>query len=113
MHELSVTTHILEIVLNEMKTGDYKKVNRIDMVIGDLSGIERENVRYYFKLLSENTPASKAFLTFKSKKSKFRCNSCGNVYERCNFSILCPRCNGRGTMVESSISLYIDSIEVE
>jgi hydrogenase nickel incorporation protein HypA/HybF len=113
LHELSVTKHILEIVLDELKATDYKEVKRIDIVIGDLSGLESESIEYYFKLLSEGTPVWGAILTFKHEKSKFRCNGCGKIYERCDFPMLCPHCKGRGAMIESSTSFYIESIEVE
>lgn len=113
MHELSITSEILDVVLSELATEDYNKVTRVDITIGDFSGIVSENVNYYFKLLSRDTPAAGAALTFKYKKSKFRCDSCGKIYERCDFSILCPVCKSRGTLVESCTSTYINSIEVE
>ncbi|NLZ53376.1 MAG: hydrogenase maturation nickel metallochaperone HypA [Thermoanaerobacteraceae bacterium] len=113
MHELSITSEILDVVLSELAAEDYNKIIRIDITIGDFSGIVSENVNYYFRLLSRDTPAAGAALTFTYKKSKFRCISCGRTYERCNFSILCPVCNGRGTLVESCTSIYISRIEVE
>jgi len=113
LHELSITSDILDAVLSELSSEDYNRITRVNITIGDLSGIVSENVRYYFKLLSRDTPASDARLTFNYKKSKFRCNSCGKIYERYNFSISCPACNSRGTLVESYTSIYINSIEVE
>lgn len=113
LHELSITADILEAVLNEISSGNYKKVIRVDIVIGDLSGIVGDSVEYYFKLLSQNTSAADAILTFKYMKSQFRCSSCGKTYERSNFFILCPYCHGKGTMIKSCTSIYIESIEVE
>ena len=113
MHELSIAANILDIVLNEISSGNYKKITGVDIIIGDLSGVGVDNVKYYFEMLSRGTPAWGAIMTFEYKKSKFRCNSCDKIYERDSFSILCPFCNSGGTVVESYTSLYIESIEVE
>lgn len=112
LHELSIAAEILDIVLKELPT-DYNKVTRIDITLGDLSGVVGENVEYYFRLLSRDTPAAHAALTFDHKKSKFRCTSCGKIYEKCDFSILCPICKSRGTLVESCTSIYVNRIEVK
>jgi len=112
LHELSITSAILEAVLKELP--EYcNKVRRIDITLGDLSGIESEHVKYYFELLSRDTPAAGAILTFEYNKSKFRCNVCSKIYEKCDFSMRCPFCKSSGTLVEGCTSLYINSIEVE
>jgi len=113
LHELSIAANILDIVLNEISSGNYKRITGLDIIIGDLSGVVGDNVKYYFEMLSRDTPAWDATMTFEYKKSKFRCNSCEKIYERDSFSILCPYCNSGGTVVESYTSLYIESIEVE
>ncbi|HQA59849.1 MAG: hydrogenase maturation nickel metallochaperone HypA [Tepidanaerobacteraceae bacterium] len=113
LHELSITSDILDLVLCELAKKGYNKVIKIDITIGDLSGIVREHIKYYFELLSRATPAAGATLTINYKKSKFRCESCKIIYESCDFSFLCPVCKSRGTLVESCASIYINSIEVE
>ncbi|HHX23338.1 MAG TPA: hydrogenase maturation nickel metallochaperone HypA [Thermoanaerobacterales bacterium] len=113
MHELSITEDILRIALSEIDRSNYKKITKLNIIIGDLSGVTSENIKYYFEILSKDTPASDAILKFKYSKSKFQCNKCNQIYERCNFSILCPHCNSSGVIVESHTSLYIESLEVE
>jgi len=112
LHELSITSAILDTVLSELPA-DCNKVTRIDITLGDLSGFVGEHVKYYFELLSRDTPASDAILTFDYKRSKFRCTNCGKLYERSDFSIRCPYCKSMGTLIESCNSVYINRIEVE
>ena len=112
MHELSVTVGLLELVKDAIK-GEDKKVKKINVVVGDLSGIDHKCVDFYFDIISQNTLAHGAILKFTEEKSKFQCKDCQQIYQREDFYFNCPHCGGRGNIVKSCISLYVESIEVE
>lgn len=113
MHELAVTEHMLDLVLKEAERHNAKKVNGIKLVVGELSGIDEECIRFYFDILSENTPACGAWIQVRYEKAEFKCTRCGEGFERKGFSHTCPACGGLGVLVNKGMGLYIDSIEVE
>lgn len=113
MHELSVTQSLLNLVLEEAGLRNVSKITKVNLVIGELTGLEDESIRFYFDVLSENTIAHGAKLNFTKIKAQFRCRECGNIFERGNFTFNCPVCGAKGILVEKGKEFYIDSIEVE
>lgn len=47
MHELSITQAILDLALEEARKANAEKIVKIDLVVGELTGIEPEYVRFY------------------------------------------------------------------
>lgn len=113
MHELSVTQSIVDLVLEEAEKRNVNKVTKVNIVIGELTGLEGESIRFYFDVLSENTVIHDAELNFTKVRAQFRCRKCGNIFERGNFTFNCPVCGAAGVLVDKGKEFYIDSIEVE
>lgn len=113
MHELSVTENMVDMVLNEVENRNIKKVTTINLVIGELTGFVNDSIKFYFDILSENTPLQGAELKFKNVKAKFKCRKCGMTYNRSNFTFKCPNCGANGVLIENGKEFYIDSIDVE
>lgn len=113
MHELSVVSSMVDLLLEEIQKKKIKKVSTVYLLVGDMSGVKEDSIKYYFKLLGKNTPLENSRLSFKYKKSKFRCKRCNVLYEKQDFDMLCPHCNGNGEIREPCTFFYIESIEVE
>lgn len=113
MHELSITQSILSIALekaNEVKAG---KVTKINLIIGELSGVVNECVEFYFDLLSKDTIAAEASLSFERTPNKLRCRSCATVFSPDNLDWACPNCHEAKVEIISGRECYVDSIEVD
>ena len=52
MHELAITQGILSVVLEQAEANQASKITKIDLTIGELSGIASECVEFYFDVLS-------------------------------------------------------------
>ncbi len=113
MHELSITKSMLDLVLEEAKKVKAARVGRINLVIGELSGIVDQCVEFYFGFLSQDTIASGAALSFRKVPTQARCRNCGEVFTPKEFDWSCPRCQGSGAEVVAGNELYLKSIEVE
>jgi len=113
VHELSVTQSLVDMVLEEAQKREIKKVTKVTIVIGELTGLESESIQFYFGVLSENTVAEGAELVFKKIKAQFKCGQCGNIFERVNFTFNCHVCGSTGVLVDKGKEFYIESIEVE
>ena len=113
MHELSITQNILDIVLDKAKAADAKKVTRINLVIGELSGVVSDCVQFYFDFLKKGNAAEEATLDFKLVPIELRCRNCQTVFRPSDSSWTCPNCQGTGIDVIGGQESYIESIEVE
>jgi len=113
MHELAITQAMLDIVLEQAKKANAKKVGAINLVIGELSGFVEESVRFYFDFLAKGTIAEEAVLNFKPVSPRARCRGCGNLFELKEFDWACPRCGGGDVEITAGKELSIESIDVE
>lgn len=113
MHELSVTQSILDIVLEKAGDAGADKVNRVDLVIGELSGIVSDCVRFYWDFLSKDTPAAGAELSFRQPPAQLRCRKCETVFTPEDGRWVCPKCREPSLEITGGRELYVESIEVD
>lgn len=113
MHELSITQSFLDIALEKAKAAQANKITRIQLTIGELSGVVDDCVRFYFDLLSEGTIAAKASLSFDRPPTKLRCRNCATTFSPDNLDWSCPNCKEQKVEIVSGRECYIESIEVE
>jgi hydrogenase nickel incorporation protein HypA/HybF len=112
MHELPVTQNILDIALRY--AGDAKKITRINLVIGDLSSIVGESVKFYWDMMSKDTIAEGADLHFIRIKIRFRCGECMHEFGQDDSKeFACPKCGSKKVQVIAGNEFRMDSIEVE
>lgn len=113
MHELSVTQSMLDIALAHAQRAGASRIRRIDVVVGELSGIVGESVQFYFDFLSKDTPAEGAVLAFRHVPAQFRCQACGATYRAEGSDWACPTCGQLQPEVAGGRELFVESIEVE
>ena len=114
MHELPYTEALLDIVLHEAKGVNANKVNRIDIIIGRLSGIMPECVQFAFDVISRKTIAEGAKLEFHRTPGKVRCRNCGTTFSSQGFDDLaCPDCKDQKIVVLAGREFIVDSIACE
>ena len=110
MHELAITQNLLEIAL---KSASDRKVKGITVVIGELSGIVEDSVRFCFEVVAADTAAQGANLTFRTVPAHLRCTRCGLEFRMENGNWACPQCANLGGKVVQGRECYVESIEVE
>jgi len=113
MHELAITQSMLDLVLEQAEKVKAEKVEKINLVIGEMSGIVDTCVEFYFEFLSKNTIANGAILSFKKTPIQVRCSHCGQLFIPKEFDWSCPSCQNSGMEIVTGNELYIESIEVE
>jgi hydrogenase nickel incorporation protein HypA/HybF len=113
MHELSIVESLLTVALEHAERAEAEKILKINLVVGDLSGVVRESVEFYFTFLSKDTIASQAVINFNRITTRLRCRKCGEMFTPDNHSYLCPACGDRQVDVIAGRELYIESLEVE
>jgi len=113
MHELSITQSILSIALEQAKVAQADKITKINLTIGELAGIVDEYVQLYFGIISKDTIAAEASLSFDRPPTKLRCRNCSAIFSPDNLSWTCPNCREPTVEIVSGRECYVESIEVQ
>ena len=113
MHEFSITQSILSVTLEKANEVQAKKVAKINLIIGELSGIVSECVQFYFDFLSKDTIAAEASLCFHQPPTRVQCRNCATTFSPDNLNWACPNCQEQQIEIISGRECYVDSIEVE
>jgi hydrogenase nickel incorporation protein HypA/HybF len=113
MHEYSITESILTLALDKAKEASAVNITRINLVIGELSGVVAECVQFYFDHISKNTLADSASLDFTTRPTQVRCHKCDKVFTPENGEWSCPECHELSMDIISGRECYMESIEVE
>jgi len=113
MHELAITQSMLDIVLEQAEKVRAKKVSRINLTVGEMSGFVEECVQFYFNFLVKGTLAEGATLSFTTIPAKARCRGCGKDFALKEFDWTCPHCGDNSIEIIAGKELLVESIEVE
>jgi len=113
MHELSVTMSLLDLVLEEAAKAGASKIVGANIVLGEMTGIIDHYDQANFELLSQNTPAEGAALSFRNVPRQARCRHCAHLFRPADLEWTCPRCHSSEIEMTGGSELYVESIEVE
>jgi len=113
MHEFWVTENILDIALKEAEKAQARKITKINLVVGELSGFVPDCIEFYFDTMSKNTIAEKASLKFELTPAQLRCRDCSRVFEPKESGWQCPQCHSQSVEITGGQKLYLASMEVD
>ena len=112
MHELSMTTQIVDSVLEEAEKQDAKKVTEVHLVIGKLTFLGIEQVRFSYNILVEGTIMKGSKLIIEEQDGTIECPSCGYkgslqfaddpAYHVPIPTLRCPKCGKVAKIVEGN-----------
>ena len=113
MHEASITESLLSLALEKAAEAKAGKITRINLVVGELSGVVADCVQFYFDHISKNTIAEGAALNFEVKPTQIKCRKCQTVFTPADYKWACPKCHETSVEIASGRECYMESIEVE
>ena len=113
MHELAITEEMVKLVADEAAKAGIEKVEKINLIVGKLTGYVNESIQFYFDMLSRDTVAEGAKLFFETIPGRLQCNSCRKTFELDHFDYICPQCNGVSVKLVGGNELRVQSIEGE
>lgn len=113
MHEYSITESILSLALEKAEEVKAGRITRINLVLGELSGVVGKCVQQYLEILGKDTIAGGAELSFETKATLLRCRRCGKEFSPYVQEWNCPDCREPGVEIVSGRECYLESIEVE
>lgn len=92
MHELSIVLSIVDIAAAETSKAGAQKVDRIDLEIGKLAGIQIDALEFVWDAAVKNTVLQKAERHIHHITGKARCNDCGTEFPLQQLYDACPHC---------------------
>ncbi len=113
MHEMAITENILNIALEKAEGADARRIVKVNLVIGKLTGVVEECVGFYFDFMSRDTIAEKAVLNITMVPTRVKCRVCGADFALGEYDWTCPGCGGSSIEIISGKELFVESIEVE
>jgi hydrogenase nickel incorporation protein HypA/HybF len=114
MHELSIIDAVIEEVRGEVeRSGHSGRVTRLELVVGRLSGVSVDSLRFGFQLLTPGTLLESAELVIRQPPARYRCPSCGANQPITELVAHCPHCGGNEGVIEGGQELLLQSIELE
>jgi hydrogenase nickel incorporation protein HypA/HybF len=113
MHEYSITESLLSLALEKAKENQAARITRINVILGELSGVVGECVQQYFEILAKDTAARGAVLNFETKPTALKCRKCGKEFTPPGHQWDCPDCHEANVEIVSGRESYLESIEVE
>ncbi len=113
MHELSVCQGMLRQVDAIAAEHAARRVSRITVRIGPLSGVEPALLAQAFPIASAGTVASDAELIIETLPVRVHCETCGEESDAAVNRLLCGSCGDWHTRLISGDELLLASVELE
>lgn len=113
MHELAITQSMFEIVLKQAEQSKAKKVTKINLVIGELTGVVSDCIQFYMDIISKGTVSEGAKVNVKLVPATVKCLSCGKTFAVKEMEWKCPYCGEINLEVSGGKELFVESIEVD
>ena len=112
MHELSIATNLLQLIVEQQKEHQFNRVSRIHLVIGEFSTVVPEALEFSFEIVSQGTVAEGAEIVIRTLPLVLKCHACGSEFETEPYMFVCPQCGSTEVEIVSGNELNIESIEV-
>ncbi|ACK52631.1 hydrogenase expression/synthesis HypA [Methylocella silvestris BL2] len=109
MHELGITRNIVSIVEEAAKG---RRVTRVTLDVGQLSGVMPEAILFCFDIVAKGTLLDGAKLDINSIAGRGRCRACGRAFETSTLFEPCG-CGSRSIERLAGEELKIRNMEIE
>ncbi|MGO8690436.1 MAG: hydrogenase maturation nickel metallochaperone HypA [Thermoguttaceae bacterium] len=114
MHELAIVEALIDQVRREVRrAGQTGRVTRLELAVGQLSGVHCDSLRFAFELLSPGTVVEGAKVAIQQPRAVCCCQDCGAREEIDELVVECPRCQSPRITIEEGRQLLLQSIELE
>jgi hydrogenase nickel incorporation protein HypA/HybF len=112
VHELSITQSLLELALDHGRKAGGGRIERLHVVIGELSTMVDDSVAFYWDLISQGTAAEGAELVFERIPAELGCNRCGCRYQLSQSQLACHSCGSTDISILAGDELLLKSIDL-
>lgn len=115
MHEMSILSNVIDVVLKYAQENNVRKVVSVTLVVGELRDVVDELMESCFQFLCRNTIVKDATLHMEKVPLKAQCNQCRLVFPaniKQPETLVCPDCGSKQLHIHSGKKFLIKSIEI-
>lgn len=112
MHEVSLMQDTVIIATRQAREAGARRIHRIMMRVGALSGAVPETLEFAFDIVAKGTMAEGATLDIERVDVRCYCAPCGQEFTPDDLVCECPRCGRPSTDIRSGRELHVTSLEV-
>lgn len=112
MHEVSIAADLLATVERVAREHGGRRVRRVDVVVGDLAGVDADALAFAFEVVGRGTLAEGASVVVARAPLTVACDACGHAGEGDRDALGCPACGGPAR-VTGGRDLRLASIDVD
>lgn len=113
VHELSIAQSLLDIVLEEARAHQVRKVRKVGVRVGSFTNVVPDSLTFCFDLIKEGTEAALAQLVLTPVPLAGQCQDCGAHLDMSEPVFSCPHCGSAKVTLTQGQELYIDYIETD
>jgi hydrogenase nickel incorporation protein HypA/HybF len=113
MHELSIAQAIVEQAEAAAARQQARRIRRIEIEVGSLSGVEPYALETAFPVAAEDGVADGAELKIHPVPAEAHCRACGTTFRPEDIFFVCPECASPEVDIVKGRELNIRSIEID
>lgn len=113
MHELSLCEGVLQLLEDSAGKEGFRRVKKVRLEVGALSGVETESLRLNFTVAAGGTLADGASLEIIEVPGAAWCGDCGCTVPVAQRFDACPLCGNQHMRVTAGTEMRIRELEVE
>lgn len=114
MHELGIVLHTLDSVLEVAKENHVKRVLKLTLEVGEVSGIVPRYFEECFDWAKKRDPITvDCVLNLVVLKALSYCSNCKSPFDTVTHGRICPLCGKQDTYLVTGDEINIHDIEVE
>jgi len=113
MHELSIAMNIIDIAGEYAEKAKAKVVHRIEIEVGELSGVVFEALEFAMENAVKNTILENAKWFIHKISGKVLCENCSYEFDTDNVYTPCPKCGDYRQEIIQGRELRVKSITVD
>lgn len=103
---------MMTVALENAAANNARKIMRIALVVGKMSGVSVDALRFAFDAVKADTIASGAELVIEETAADARCGACEKNFEAGQYDFFCPAC-GAPVFPKGGDELYVKELEIE
>jgi hydrogenase nickel incorporation protein HypA/HybF len=110
---MSIVQALIEQVHVEIAQSDHEgRVAGLDLVIGRMSGVHVDSIRFAFEILTPGTIMEGADLRIEEPTATLTCHQCGGRKDVDQITLECPSCGSDNILLQGGQDLLLHSIEL-
>lgn len=113
MHEMALAQGILDVALSNASQHGAVKIGRIKLLVGEMTHVEPESLRFCFTALSAGSIAESAVVDIEVTPLRGRCRECNREFSVAGYCFICPECRSSSVEIISGRELTVEHLEVE